>query len=182
MRNLINGCQILTHDSFSDERGTFYSAFKQNKIDYKIGWGTRKIRQINISLNNTKGTIRGIHLQSHPYQEAKLVTCIKGSIFDIVVDLRTNSPTYLSWIGIILSDTNNTALLVPEGCGHAFQTLEDDTIVQYIHSNDYVPSANTGIIWCDETLGIPWPLKPSIISTKDSALPRIKDDSQMPKL
>jgi len=176
----INGCHIINIDKFSDNRGIFSSAFKENHTNYQLKWGKREIKQVNISHNLHKGTVRGIHVQKEPHEEAKLISCLKGSIFDVVVDLRINSPTYLNWLSIILSAENNIALLVPEGCGHGFQTLENDTIVHYIHSNNYAPEENSGIIWCDEKLSIPWPLKPSIISSKDAALPRIKNDSEMP--
>lgn len=124
-----------------------------------------------ISTNDKKHTLRGMHYQKDPHGEVKLVTCIKGSIFDVVIDLRPNSKTFKQWIGETLSADDHRSLYIPEGCAHGFLTLEDDTDVLYHIANDFVPEAATGVRFDDPAFGINWPGAPSVISDRDASYP-----------
>ena len=136
------------------------------------------IAQSSVSTNARAGTLRGLHFQAAPHAEQKLVRCTKGAMFDVVVDLRPDSPTYARWYGAELSPENGRMLYVPEGCAHGFQTLEDDTHVGYDISVPFVPEAADGVRWNDPALGIDWPEPPTdgrIISPRDAALPFLSD-------
>ena len=129
------------------------------------------IEQINRVMTLRKGIIRGIHMQKDPMSEDKLVQCIKGSIFDVVVDLRRDSKTYGESIGEEISSENNKMILLPKGCAHGFQTLKNNTIVQYAVSQCYSPSHELGLRWNDPMLKIEWPIKKLIVSKKDASWP-----------
>ncbi len=124
-----------------------------------------------ISTNDTKHTLRGMHYQCDPHGEVKLVRCTKGSMFDVVIDLRPDSTTFKQWIAEELSADNHRALYIPEGCAHGFLTLEDDTEVLYHIAHDFVPDAADGIRWDDPAFGIKWPAQPTVISDRDTAYP-----------
>jgi dTDP-4-dehydrorhamnose 3,5-epimerase len=123
--------------------------------------------QCNISFNKTKGTIRGIHYQKHPYEEAKFVKCVKGKVIEVFVDLRNNSKTYLHWGKIELDSEKLTCLYIPEGIGLGFQTLEDNSELHYQMSQIYDLNSAKGIRWNDPKLKIDWPLEPTVISDRD---------------
>jgi len=127
--------------------------------------------QCNISVNIRRGTLRGIHYQSAPHAEAKLVCCTRGAIYDVVVDLRESSPTFKQWIGVELTAQNHEMLYIPEGCGHGFLTLEDDTEVFYQMSEFYEPAAARGVRWNDPAFGIEWPAAVQVISERDANYP-----------
>jgi len=130
------------------------------------------VAQCNLSYNRRKGTIRGLHFQKAPFAEVKYVRCIRGAVYDVVVDLRSASPTYLKWIGIELSAENRTMLYVPKGFAHGFQTLCDDTELFYQVSTFYTPSSEGGIRWNDPFLNIQWPHPTApIVSPKDRSWP-----------
>src|SRR5437867_1949208 len=138
-----------------DSRGYFTRVFdlpKLQEVDLKF-----QIVQINRSLTQAKGTIRGLHFQSAPRAEDKLVQCLQGAIFDVAVDLRPQSPTYRQWIGEELNSQNMHLLLVPKGCAHGFQTLTGDCLVEYFVSEFYSPEYEGGIRWSDPAIGIRWP-------------------------
>ena len=124
----------------------------------------------NISFNRKKGTTRGLHYQIAPYEEAKLVRCTQGKVFEVIIDLRKNSETFLQWESIELDSKNHEMLFVPEGFALGLQTLEDDSEVCYQMSQFYKPEYSRGIKWNDKTLNISWPLNPTVISEKDSNL------------
>jgi dTDP-4-dehydrorhamnose 3,5-epimerase len=133
--------------------------------------------QTNIGFSRLKGTTRGIHLQVSPALEAKLVRCTRGSLFDVVVDLRENSPTRNKWYGIELRADNYRMLYIPEGCAHGYQTLEDDTDLYYMTSQYFTPSAATGVRFDDPAFGVDWPLTPTSISEQDLNWPLIGEGS-----
>jgi dTDP-4-dehydrorhamnose 3,5-epimerase len=127
--------------------------------------------QANTSFSKTKGTLRGMHYQKHPHEETKLIRCTKGAIYDVIVDLRKDSPTYLKWFGIELSETNYKMLYVPEKFAHGFITLTDDAEVTYLVTEFYTPGAEAGLRFSDPTLKIDWPLEATVISEKDRQHP-----------
>jgi len=123
--------------------------------------------QANVSFNKLKGTLRGMHYQKAPHQEAKLVRCSRGSIYDVIIDLRKDSPTFMDWIGVELSQDNYKMLYIPEDFAHGFITLEDNTEVSYLMSEFYVPGSGATIRWNDSQFNIQWPFEPVVISEKD---------------
>lgn len=165
------GVFVITLDLMTDERGFFARSFCQKEFQ------NRQLHsdfvQCNISFNRKKGTLRGLHYQKAPYGEVKIVSCRRGTIYDVVVDVRKHSETYGKWISVELSEHNHQALYIPEGFAHGFQTLEDNTEVFYHMGNYYFPEAATGIRWNDPHLQIPWPLKKMILSKQDSNLPEL---------
>ncbi|HTO91919.1 MAG TPA: dTDP-4-dehydrorhamnose 3,5-epimerase [Candidatus Sulfotelmatobacter sp.] len=152
-----------------DERGFFARVFCQKEFAAH-GLATEMV-QANVSQNVSKGTLRGMHYQRAPFAEVKLVRCIHGTIHDVIIDLRPDSPTYLNWLGVELSRRNRRALYVPEGFAHGYQALEDDTEVLYLVSQFYTPSHESAIRWNDPRFGIRWPLPDPILSPKDAAHP-----------
>ena len=134
-------------------------------------WGTRGIAQVNLSRSESVGTIRGLHLQALPHSEAKLVRCLKGRVWDVAVDLRTNSATRGQWHAVELTPERSNALLLPEGCAHGFQVLESGSELLYLHSGIWVPEAESGVRWDDPQLAITWPLPPKGLSDRDCSLP-----------
>jgi dTDP-4-dehydrorhamnose 3,5-epimerase len=152
----------------SDERGFFSRSYCEREFT-EHGLNPRVV-QCNISYNQKQGTLRGMHLQVPPFAEAKLVRVTRGSIYDVIVDLRPDSPTYLKWIGVELTTDNRRALYVPEGFLHGFITLADDTEVFYQMSEFYSPECSRGYPWNDPAFGIVWPIPVSVISEKDAGL------------
>ena len=131
--------------------------------------------QANISYNKVAGTLRGMHYQKSPFQETKFIRCISGSIYDVVIDLRKDSPTYSQSFGVELNDKNRTALFVPKDFAHGFITLQDDTEVIYMVSQSYVPNAEEGIRWNDPLFSLDWPIEPVVVSSKDNGWPDFSD-------
>ena len=154
--------------SFSDDRGFFLESFKES--DFVLNGINIKFVQDNIS-HSVLGVIRGLHFQKNPMAQAKLVTAIKGEIFDVVVDIRKDSPTYGKWISEILSDKDHKLLYVPEGFAHGFCVLSKEAYVYYKVSNEYSPEHERGIIWNDPKLNIDWPISKPIVSGDDAKLP-----------
>lgn len=169
----LGGAWLIKPQIFQDERGFFLESYSQRVFEEK-GLKVNFV-QDNHSMSVKKGVLRGIHFQKPPYAQAKLVRVIKGSVYDVIVDLRKDSPTFGQWEGFTLSADNFQILLVPRGFGHAFCTLEDNTEFLYKTDNFYAPEADAGIIWSDPTLKINWPVADLILSEKDKALPYFKD-------
>jgi dTDP-4-dehydrorhamnose 3,5-epimerase len=167
------GAYRIETQKAEDQRGFFARAWCEREFA-EAGIG-RDFVQSNFSHSVEKGTLRGLHYQLAPYQEAKLVRCIRGSLFDVLVDLRANSPTYKRWVGIELSESNNTAVFVPEGFAHGFLTLEPDTIAFYQVSQYYTPEAERGFRYNDPAFDIAWPEPIEIISPKDENWELYKD-------
>ena len=165
------GVWELYTKSFNDHRGAFLNAFRLQDSAFQKVWGNRPISQVNISRTESRGVVRGLHYQSEPNTEAKLVRCLRGSVWDVVVDLRHNSPTYGSWHSFELNSFNGRALLIPERCAHGFQVLEDGSELLYIHSGPWVPESETGVRWNDPHLAVKWPLPAIGISSRDRNLP-----------
>lgn len=153
----------------TDERGFFARSWCQREFE-EHGLNP-KIVQCSVSFNERRGTLRGIHYQADPHPEAKVVRCTRGAIYDVVVDLRPNSPTFKQWIGMVLSAVNRSMLYVPEGCGHGFLTLESETEVSYQMSEFYHQELARGVRWNDPAFQILWPEKVEVISNRDSAYP-----------
>jgi dTDP-4-dehydrorhamnose 3,5-epimerase len=127
--------------------------------------------QTSVSYNRSRGTLRGMHYQAAPHQECKLVRCVRGAIFDVIIDLRADSATYKGWMGLELNADNYKMLYIPKGLAHGFQTLVDDTEVLYLMSDAYNPQAERGVRWNDSAFAIEWPTQVGNISTKDSSWP-----------
>jgi dTDP-4-dehydrorhamnose 3,5-epimerase len=161
----LKGAYIIEIEPVTDERGFFARSFCANEFE-KHGLNPR-IVQCNISFNKKKGTLRGMHYQVAPYEEAKLVSCIRGAIYDVIIDLRQNSPTYCQWFFVELNAENYKILYVPKGFAHGFQTLEDNTVVFYQMSEFYHPECARGVRWDDKAFGIKWPISNPIMSERD---------------
>jgi len=161
----LKGAFIVDLKPFKDERGFFARAWCQREFEEHGLSGD--IKQVNLSYNIKKGTLRGMHYQIQPYGEAKMVRAVRGALYDVIIDLRPDSPTYLQWIGVELSADNHRLLYVPENFGHGFQTLTDDADALYQVSEFYTPGAERGIRYDDPTFKIEWPLPISVISDKD---------------
>jgi dTDP-4-dehydrorhamnose 3,5-epimerase len=161
----LKGAYIIEPEKLADERGFFARTYCQEEFE-KHGLNIR-IVQCNISYNKKRGTLRGMHYQVAPHEEIKLVSCIKGAIYDVIIDLRPNSPTYTQWLNVELSSQDYNMLYIPEGMAHGFQTLEDDTVVHYQMSEFYHPECAKGVRWNDPAFGIKWPLRNPLLSEKD---------------
>ncbi len=153
----------------ADERGFFARSWCQQEFVQR-GLNPNLV-QCNISFNPRKGTMRGMHYQVSPYAEAKVVRCTKGAIYDVVIDLREESPTFKEWVGVTLTAANHDMIYVPEGYAHGFLTLEDDTEVFYQMSEFYHAGSARGVRWNDPAFQIAWPAQPVIISERDSTYP-----------
>lgn len=130
---------------------------------------TSTVAEASLSYNRLRGTLRGLHLQRAPHQEAKVVECTRGAIFDVALDLRPGSPTFTAWHAVELSAANRKGLYVPEGCAHGFLTLADDTEVRYLISVPYAPEAVAGVRWDDPAFGIRWPFEPAVLADRDAS-------------
>jgi dTDP-4-dehydrorhamnose 3,5-epimerase len=161
---------IIDLQKHGDDRGFFARAWCENEFQ-EHGLRPEWV-QANLAYSARKGTLRGLHYQAAPYGEAKLIRCIRGAIYDVIVDLRPDSPTYMGWLGMELSADNRRALYVPEGFAHGYQTLMDDTEVFYPVSQFYTPGAERGVRWNDPAFSIEWPLTEGLtLSEKDKNWP-----------
>jgi dTDP-4-dehydrorhamnose 3,5-epimerase len=165
----LKGAYIITIDPIEDERGFFARSFCVKEFE-KYGLNP-SITQCNISYNGKKGTLRGMHYQVPPHEEAKLVRCTMGAIYDVIIDLRPDSPTFKQWVATELLANNRRMLYIPEGVAHGFQTLEDHTEVFYQMSEFYYPECAKGVRWNDPTFGIFWPVDAQMISIGDQQYP-----------
>lgn len=161
---------IIELEKMEDERGFFARAWCQKEFE-KHGLDSQLV-QVNLSFNNKKGTLRGMHYQVAPYEETKLVRCIRGAIYDLIIDLRPESPTYKQSFGVELTPENRKMFCVPKGFAHGYLTLEDNTEVLYQVSQFYAPGAEKGIRWIDPEFNLKWPLDENLlISEKDRNWP-----------
>jgi dTDP-4-dehydrorhamnose 3,5-epimerase len=165
--NHIKDLYTISLKKLEDERGLFARTFCKKEFE-QIGFN-KEFVQFNHSFNTHKGTIRGMHFQQQPYSETKLIRCVQGAVYDVAVDIREGSPTFLQYFGVELSAKNMMSILIPEGFAHGFQTVEDNTILIYHHTQYYTPSADAGLRYNDTALQINWPLPPVMLSTKDTA-------------
>ena len=157
---------IIEPEKIEDERG-FFARTWDTEVFSKVGLNP-KIIQCSISSNKKKGTLRGLHVQNSPYEESKIIRCTRGKLYDIVVDLRTDSLTFKKWFSIELSADNYKMVYVPEGCAHGYQTLEDNTDASYQMTEKFKPEYYTGVRWDDPAFGIKLPLEITVISKKDT--------------
>lgn len=165
----LSGAYVVDLNLIEDDRGFFARGFCANEFsEHKL---KPEVVQTNLSFNHKKGTLRGLHYQSLPAAEAKFIRCIRGAIYDVICDLRPDSPTYLQHFGIELSADNRKALYIPEMFAHGYQSLEDNTEVLYQVSEFYTPNTEGGYRYDDPAFGINWPLPVSTISDKDLAWP-----------
>lgn len=151
----LSGAFVIEPERLVDERGFFARTWCQKEFNAH-GLNT-DLRQANIAFNERIGTLRGMHRQVAPWEEAKLVRCTRGAIYDVIIDLRPESPTYKQWVGVELTEINRHMLYVPEGFAHGYQTLSDDAEVFYLVSAFYQPGAERGIRWNDPEFGVEWP-------------------------
>ena len=168
----VAGAFVVEPQWIEDERGSFARTFAADEFARR-GIETR-VDQCSISVNQRAGTLRGLHYQASPHGEAKLVRCTRGRIYDVAVDLRSDSPTHLRWFGLELSADNGRALFIPEGCAHGFQTLVDTAVVLYQISTPYVPASAHGVRWDDPAFAIDWPPPPPsgrTMSSRDAEYP-----------
>lgn len=165
----ISGVFIIEPEPYIDDRGLFRRHFCEK--EFKSHKLLSKLAQCNVSENKHKYTLRGFHYQLNPYWEAKTLSCLKGSIYDIVVDLRLDSPTYLKWVGFELSETNKKSVHIPLGCANAFLTLEDNSLIHYYCSEFYNPKFEKGIRYNDPLFNFEWPANPEFVSDKDNNYP-----------
>ncbi len=173
----LSGPLILQRRRHTDDRGSLERLFSTEDFD-AIGVPLEAVN-INVTRTIHVGTVRGLHLQSAPHSEIKIVTCIVGRIFDVVVDLRPSSSTFGDWFGIELSPDKPESLLIPEGFAHGLQCLEPKSIVHYVHSTAYAPGAETGVHPLDPDIAITWPLEARYLSMRDRSLPWLADSKGM---
>jgi dTDP-4-dehydrorhamnose 3,5-epimerase len=167
----LRGAYVVEPEPLEDERGFFARIWSAD--EFSAHGLNPKIVQCSTSLNKRKGTVRGMHYQVPPHEEAKLVRCTAGAVYDVIVDLRRDSPTWRQWFGIELTARNRVMVYIPEGFAHGFQTLADETEIFYQISAYYYPESTRGVRWNDPAFGIDWPLEVSVISERDRSLPLV---------
>jgi dTDP-4-dehydrorhamnose 3,5-epimerase len=166
------GSFVIEQQKIGDERGYFSRVWCSNVFAEQ---GLKpEIAQVNTSYNPYKGTLRGLHYQVAPNEEAKLIHCTRGVIFDVIVDMRSDSPTYMDWFGIELKEDSGLMLYAPEGFAHGYQAITDNSAIIYPATEFYTPKSERGVRWDDPSVGIKWPLEPLYMSDKDKAWPLIK--------
>lgn len=173
LKTPISGLHVLQRQRLGDKRGFLERLFCNQELN-ELTSG-KEIVQINHTLTECRGTVRGMHFQYQPHAEMKLISCLKGKVFDVAVDLRRNSPTFLQWHAEILSAENHKSLAIPEGFAHGFQTLSDDCELIYLHTAAYEPNAEGGLHPQDSRMSIQWPLPVHQLSPRDSAHPLLNE-------
>ncbi len=172
-KTFIDGAVVLTPKVFGDNRGWFMESYSKRTLE-EAGIFDDFI-QDNRSFSAEKGTLRGLHCQTEPMAQAKLLTCLKGEILDVAVDIREGSPTYMKWVSVKLSEENKKMFYIPAGCLHGFVTLTDDVEVMYKVNNFYSPENDRSVRFDDPTLGVEWGVTNPILSQKDLNAPLLKD-------
>jgi dTDP-4-dehydrorhamnose 3,5-epimerase len=167
----LSGLKLITRSKIGDDRGYFSRLFCSRDLQ-GLGW-RKPIAQLNHTYTASEGTVRGLHYQNSPDSEAKLVMCLSGAVWDVAVDLRSKSPTFLKWHAELISAENNHAMLIPEGFAHGFQTMSDDVELLYCHSNFYNPLSEAGLNVNDPKLAITWPLAIVNLSARDTTHPSL---------
>jgi dTDP-4-dehydrorhamnose 3,5-epimerase len=176
----IEGAWLAHSPSFADSRGTFHEWFKSTEIEKVIG-DTFSVAQANISIS-AKGAIRGIHYSLAPQGQRKWITCVSGSIWDVIVDIRPTSPTFKKWIGVQLNSSSGRSVYLSEGLGHGFISLEENSAVSYLLSSPYSPDEEYGVNPFDLELNISWPILPALLSEKDARAKSLGELSHSGKL
>jgi len=174
----IDGLWIVEPERIDDMRGSFARTFC--KQEFKISGLSTDFVQHSLSISKRRHTLRGLHFQTPPHQEVKLVSCVRGAIWDVAVDLRPQSPTYLEWVGAMLSADNGRQFYIPEGFAHGFQSLADDAAVSYLISAPYVATSSSGVRYDEPAIGISWPEEPSVISERDLGWPAWRKPAALP--
>jgi dTDP-4-dehydrorhamnose 3,5-epimerase len=169
----LNGAFLIELDKHQDERGFFARSFCEKEFS-AYGLETRWV-QMNNSFNRRRGTMRGLHFQKPPKCEVKVVRCVKGSIWDVIVDLRKGSSSFGKWFGAELNENNRTMLYVPRGFAHGFVSVSDSSEIIYMTSEYYAPEYEQTLRWDDPLLQIKWPITPKVISTKDQSARNLDD-------
>lgn len=170
----IAGVATVETSRRADSRGTFARFFCASELGSLMG--QRHIVQINHSSTKVPGSVRGMHYQLPPFAEMKLVRCLKGSVWDVALDLRQGSPTFLEWCAETLSAENGKMMVIPEGCAHGFQTLQADCELLYLHTEFYRPDAEAGVMPTDPRVRIEWPLEITALSDNDATRPLLEQD------
>jgi dTDP-4-dehydrorhamnose 3,5-epimerase len=165
MDTILEGVKVIEAETLQDERGEFSRIFCDHELQGVLNKKT--IKQINRSITRKIGAVRGMHFQNAPHAEIKIVRCLKGRVFDVAVDLRKDSSTFLKWIGIELCPQKNIALAIPEGCAHGFQVLEESSELLYLHTAPYTLSSEAAVRFDDPMISITWPITPTEISQRD---------------
>lgn len=173
-QTLLKDAFIIEPEPFRDDRGLFARVFCQQELQHMLN--NKNIVQINHSLTRQKGALRGMHFQYPPKTEIKMVKCLHGSVFDVIIDLRKGSPTFLKWYGETLSSENMKMIYVPEGFAHGFQTLQPNSELLYLHTEFYSHEHEGGVFYDDPKIGIKWPLEVTEISDKDKRHPFLTQD------
>lgn len=169
----VAGAWRIETDVLGDDRGPFYRAWCASEFGAHGLPDT--LRQVSVSGNVRRGTLRGMHYRAIGDQEYKCVRCIRGAVYDVILDLRPESSTYLGWAAVHLTADRHTAVCIPPGCAHGFLTLADESDLLYMMSVAYRPHAESGVRWNDSAFGIAWPERPIVISTRDAFYPDYKD-------
>ena len=169
----INDVYLIYAEPFIDKRGIFKRNFCLEEIK-KSPIKFRSIKQINLSQNINKKTLRGFHYQVSPYSDKKIISCVKGSIHNIVLDMRKKSKTYLNWQSFKISEKNMLSLFIPAGCANAYITMEKNTSILYYHSEFYNPQYSRSVFYDDPYFNFDWPFKPKVISEKDNNIDNFK--------
>lgn len=165
----LKGAYIVKLKKHEDNRGFFARGWDQTILEQQGLIGT--VTQQNIAFSKTKGTVRGLHYQKAPHQETKIIRCTRGAIFDVIVDLRPDSPTYKQWLGVTLAMDDYRVLYMPKDFAHGFQALEDNSEIMYLVSEPYTPGVEAGIRYNDPIISVEWPLPVTLISEKDMSWP-----------
>ncbi len=174
----IEGAYVVETDIIQDIRGSFQRAFCTNELARLLEG--RVVQQINISYTGTPGAIRGLHFQTTPCDEIKFVRCLRGRVWDVALDLREESKTFLQWHAEELSPWNAKMMMIPEGCAHGFQVLgTEGSELLYLHTAPYAPDHEAGVRYDDPAFGIPWPLALTSISPRDMAFPLLEEGSHV---
>lgn len=170
----LKGLYVVEPKKVEDQRGLFARTFCKKEFS-EIGF-EKELVQFNYSFNLKKGTTRGMHYQNKPFSETKLIRCVQGRVYDVAIDIRRGSSTFLQSFGVELSQENMLSMFIPEGFAHGFQTLEDQSSLIYHHSEYYNPEADAGLLYNDGALNIDWPLEAVNVSEKDKSYPIITDN------
>lgn len=168
----VNGVFEIEPKVFGDNRGWFYESYSKEKFE-KLGI-TAEFVQDNRSFSAQKGTLRGLHCQTNPKAQSKLITCLKGAILDVAVDIRKGSPTYMKWVAVELSEENKKMLFIPKGCLHGFVTLTENVEVSYKVDEFYSPENDRSVCFCDSEIGVEWGVENPVLSEKDKNAPLLK--------
>jgi dTDP-4-dehydrorhamnose 3,5-epimerase len=165
----VQGVWLITPDRFDDERGFFARTWGSDEFEAN-GLDARMVQR-NVSYNRARGPLRGMHYQKPPHPEDKLVACLVGSVYDVAMDIRPESPTFGRWFGAELRADNGAMLYVPQGCAHGYLTLEPDSIVEYLISEFYYPDSAAGLRWDDRAFNVHWPIEPVVMNERDRTWP-----------